>query len=263
MSLFNDNAGNAHVSISTPGAIAHLPNGAFTIGFLHKFKIFEGSGNMFYAYRPDGFCTFNVFIDGDVWVAFNSFDSNFPTGPEDWHWVVVTRDAVAEPARAHVASYSESGGLTWMHGDCDGAHPITGDMNRLSIGDEFGPIMRGNMAVLTAYMTEMSDAQVESTFLRSSSQLLAASPDFFLHWPEADGVVFDELVGGGEVVPGTLTGAWSVTPDPPGYDFSLAPARAGRIKIDGVAYPTKVWNGSAWVEHPVKGYNGTDWVLSK
>lgn len=254
---------NGHLTITAPSA-GGITQGAKTVAILYKNIAFAGS-QIWYAYDASNFSQLNLYFDGDMWESFLQWDVSVDISSSIWWWLVISRGASPGAVRGHIAPYSSSGAMSWTHGNFPGSRGNYNATNRLCLGDEFGSGFRGDAAVLTAFTSEMNDAAVEATFVRSSVDILAASPQFFVHFPEAAGVgdPFSDIAGGGiEII---HTGDWTATADPPGYVFSLG--RSGKPKVwngtDWAEHPAKVWDGTSWNVHPVKGYNGTEFIASK
>lgn len=266
MSIFGDNSANAHMTITAPTAGA-AGSGAFTLAALNRYNFF-GGGFAFLLYQSNDLSFYDIYVDGDIWCEFQRADTNIPnwSNPPLWFWFVVTKSAGAALFRAHYAVYSATGTLTWVHIDSVAPVNAHGAINRVSIGDEFGTPYRGSLTCATIFTSEMTDAQVEATFLRSSAAVMAASPQFFVHFPEAAGLgsPFSDLAGGG--IETIRTGTWDIADDPPSFDFTLA-SRSGKPKVwDGttwVQHQAKVWNGTSWVNHAIKGHNGSSFVTAK
>lgn len=253
-----------HLTITIPGATT-LPQGGYTVAALCQNLAFTANF-AWYIYQPDDFSKVNLYFDGDIWMDFLTWDGNLDISSPIWRWLVVTKAPGTTTPRAHVATYLSSGAMSWIHADLNGTRPnALIAANRISIGDEFGNGLRGDIACLTGFTSEMNDAAVASTFVRSSADILAASPQFFVHWPEAAGISspFADIAGGG--VETIRTGTWSASADPPGFNFSLG--RSGKPKTwngsTWVQHDAKVWTGSSWVSHKMLGHNGTDFVVSK
>lgn len=263
MSLHSDSF-TQHVSISAPSAV-DLPNTDFTIACLVRIPPPPYSF-IWAAYQPNDFSRLNMYFDGDFWYDFDHFDANLST-TERWMWIVVTKSSATEAPRVHAADYSETGSLTWIHGDFDTTEGTYLDIDRFCLGDEFGNGFKGDIAVLTAFYANYSDSTVAASFLRSSADILAQAPVFFCHWPSSMTLSdpFVDLAGGGEEIDGSRLGTWSLSADPPGFNFSLG--RSGKPKVyNGSSWDqhqAKVWNGTTWVNHPMKGYNGSSFVASK
>ena len=254
---------SGHITITSPGA-ASIPQGGYTIGVLYKNLAFSAAF-LWNAYRSDNFSNINMYVDGDIWVNFQAADSNVDLSSPTWRYYVVTKaDNTATP-RAHWADFTSSGALSWSHANFPGTQGDFAAMNRFSIGDEFGNGMRGDLANLVGFTSDNNDAGVEAIFGRTSSGILATTPQFFVHFPEAAGLgsSFVDLAGGG--VETIRTGDWSATTDPAGYSFTLG--RSGKPKTwNGSSWPqhsAKAWTGSAWVEHPMKGHDGSSFVTAK
>lgn len=261
MSIHGDDF-SQHLTVTAPAATT-LPGGDFTIGCLYKNPP-PAPSTIWCSYQSNNFSKQNMYFDGDFWYDFDQWDSSISTTSR-WMWIVVTKSSANEPPRVHQADYSETGSLSWIHGDVNTSEPGFGNINRFCIGDEFGNGFKGDLATLVAYQEELDDAGVEARFLRSSPDLFAASPVFFMHFPEAEGLSnpFSDLAGGG--VETIRTGSWSMSDDPPGYIFALG--RSGKPKVwNGTTWdqhPAKVWNGSAWVTHPMKGHDGSSFITAK
>jgi len=157
--------------------------------------------------------------------------------------------------------------MSWQHNVVNGSQPNFPAINRFSIGDEFGSGLRGELAVFTAFTSKLTQSQIEATFVRSSATILAANPQFFVHFPFAAGIgsPFSDLAGGG--VETIRSGSWSASADPTNFDFVLTPARSGKAKrwngSSWVSHPVKRWNGSSWDTHQIEGFDGTDWIVGK
>jgi hypothetical protein len=217
-------------------------------------NLFGGSATIWRGYDASNFSHRGLYVDGDMWLPNEQADTNIPSfgNPQTWYWFVVTKASVDEAPRSHWATYTSSGALTWVHLDAATVQVVRSPTNRLCLGDEFGSAFKGNIACLAAFAAEATDSAIESLFVRSSLNVLSASPQFFAHWPQAAGIgsPFADIAGGG--VETVRTGNWDVSTDPPGFDFSLG--RSGK---------PKVWNGSSWVQHQAKSYDGSLWVPSK
>lgn len=255
---------SGHITISAPAA-SNLLNGPRTVGVLFKNLASTGT-QVWFVYDTSNFSQMNLYFDGDLWESFKTWDSNFDISTPIWRWLVLTRSSTNPSThRGHVATFTSSGALSWTHGDFSGTRPNFLNVNRFTIGDEFGSGMLGDMAVLTAYAEDLDDAGVAARFGRSSADLLAASPLFFTHFPESAGIgsPFADLAGGG--VETIRTGSWTASDDPDGYVFSST--RSGKVKRwNGSGWdqhPVKRWNGSAWVTYPIKGYDGSSFVTAK
>lgn len=253
-----------HLTITMPAATT-LPQGGYTVAALCQNLAFTANF-AWYIYAPSDFSKVNLYFDGDIWVDFVSWDGNLDISSPIWRWLVVTKAAGTATPRAHVATYLSSGTMTWIHADLNGTRPNAAEAcDRISLGDEFGNGLRGDIACLAAFTDEFDDAGVASTFVRSSAGILAASPQFFVHFPEAAGIgsPFLDLAGSGEET--IRTGSWSVSDDPVGFDFSLG--RSGKPKTWSGAtweqHQAKVWNGTSWVPHSMAGHNGTEFVVAK
>lgn len=255
---------SGHITITAPGASA-LTQGPFTVAMLCRNLAFS-SNFVWYAYQADNFSHANLYFDGDLWYAATlQIDSNLDVSDAFWRWLVVTKDTGTSTPRAHVGDYTSSGAMSWYHADFPGSPGNFSAINRFSIGDEFGNGFRGDAAVMTAFTSKLNDAAVEAAFVRSSADILALTPQFFVHWPAAIdlGDDFVDLAGGG--IETIRTGSWSLSSDPPSYVFSLG--RSGKPKTWGGsswdAHPAKVWTGSSWVQHPMLGHDGTGFIASK
>lgn len=255
---------SGHITITTPGATALL-QGPFTIGILCK-NIAFASNFVWYLYQADNFSHGSLYFDGDLWYDSTlQIDSNLDTSDAFWRYLVVTKAGGSATPRAHVGAYVSSGAISWYHADFPSTRGNFSAVNRMSIGDEFGNGFRGDAAMITGFTSEMDDAEVQANFIRSSADILALTPQFFVHWPESIdlGDSFEDLAGGG--IETIRTGTWSLSDDPDGYNFLLG--RSGKPKTySGTtwdAHPAKVWNGSAWVTHSMKGYTGTEFLASK
>lgn len=254
---------SGHITITAPDATT-VPSAPYTFAALFKNR--AGIGTFVWnGYQPNNFSKTNLYFDGDVWFDFDQADLNLDISTSKWWWVVVTKDAVIEAPRVHVAEYLGTGTMTWIHDVVGTTEQAWGDIDRFSIGDEFASGFGGDLAVFTAFNVEYDDAGVEALFQRSSADILAASPNFFVHFPESLdlGDPFEDIAGGG--VETIRTGDWSLSADPPNYVFSSG--RSGNPKVwngtSWAAHPAKVWNGSSWVAHPMKGYTGTEFIASK
>ncbi len=263
MSIHSPDFGG-HITITAPAA-TNLLNGPRTVATLFK-NLANSDSQIWYVYDTSNFSQMNLYFDGDLWESFKTWDANFSISAPTWRWLVLTRGSTNPSThRGHVATLTPSGALSWSHSDLSGTRPNFGNVNRISIGDEFGSGMRGDMAVLTGFNIDMDDSAVEALFVRSSADILAASPVFFTHFPESAGIgsPFADLAGGG--VETIRTGTWSASSDPDGYVFSSS--RSGKVKrwngSSWVQHPVKRWNGSTWVTHPIKGYDGSSFVTAK
>lgn len=253
MSLYGAQAEACHLTIAAPSA-GGLGSSAYTTAALYMPNLFGGSSMMWRAYNPSNFSQRGLFCDGDMWMPTEQADTNIPSfgNPANWYWFVTSKDSVTEAPRAHWAVYNSSGVLNWTHLDALSTQAAAAAIDRISIGDEFGTQFRGNIACLAIFLTEMTDAAIESLFLRSSADIMAASPEFFVHWPQADGIgsPFHDIAGGG--VETIRSGNWDVSADPPGFSFALG--RSGK---------PKTWDGTSWVQHVPKVWNGTGWSTAK
>jgi len=266
MSLYGPSDQAQHVSIYTPAGGA-IPSGPFTVGVLFRNFAFNTS-NIFHFYEASNFGFVSMYIDGNIWYDFASFTTNLDMNSPYWRWLIISKQGGNATPRVHYSDYVSTGAFTWGHVDMAGTKSDHSNCNRVSIGDEFSTGFRGELACLFGFTSLMDDASIEALFARSSADILNASPQFFAHWPEANGVQFVDIAGGGTEVPSTRLGTWSVSADPTNFDFSLpVTGRTGKPKVyDGAAWnphQAKVWNGSTWVNHPVSGYDGTQFVVSK
>lgn len=253
MSLYGAQSESCHLTITAPSAGA-LGSGAYTTAVLYMPNLFGGSAMMWKAYNPSDFSQRGLYCDGDMWLPNEQADTNIPSfaNPQNWYWFISSKGSVTEAPRAHWAVYNSSGALSWTHLDALSAQAAAPAINRICLGDEFGVQFRGNIACLAIFLTKMTDSAIESLFLRSSADIMAASPAFFVHWPQANGIgsPFHDIAGGG--VETIRTGNWDVSADPPGYSFALG--RSGKPKI---------WDGASWTQHPPKVWNGSGWSVSK
>jgi hypothetical protein len=253
MSLFGAGTESCHLTISAPSAGA-IGNGAYTVAALFMPNLFGGSATIWRGYDASSFSYRGLYCDGDMWLPNEQADTNIPSfgNPQNWYWLVVSKASVSEAPRAHWAVYDSSSAMTWSHLDSLTAQVARATVNRLCLGDEFGSAFKGNIACLTAFSTELTDSQIESLCQTSSANIIASTPQFFTHWPQAAGLgsPFQDIAGGG--VETIRTGNWATSTDPPGFDFSLG--RSGKAKV---------WSGSSWVQHSVKAYNGSAWVPHK
>jgi hypothetical protein len=269
MSIHSDN-NSQHLTISAPGH-SGISTGPYTVAVLYKNIPFQASF-IWYAYRPDDFSHINLYFDGDLWSDFVQWDGNLDTSDAFWRWIVVTKDGTTSEPTVSVADYAETGELVWQHDVFPSAKANAPAINRFSIGDEFGNGFQGDLACLTSFADQMDSPTIESTFKRSSLEILAADPLFFVHWPEISGVSgpFTDLArdSDGDLYGGVETfrsGIWTSSDDPPEFDFSLC--RSGKPKIwngsSWIPHPGKVWTGSSWVNNPIKGYDGSSFITSK
>lgn len=263
MSIHSDNNGQ-HLTMSAPGH-AGISTGPYTVAVLYKNNPFQASF-IWYGYEAADFSHINLYFDGDFW--FNSvyqIDRNLDNSDAFWRWLVVTKSGSSATPTMSFADYAGSGDLTWEHDAFPTAQINRNPINRFSIGDEFGNGFQGDLACMVSFEDQFTEAEIEATFVRSSADILAASPLFFVHWPEADGAAgpFADLANAG--VETIRSGTWTASDDPPNFNFSLG--RSGKPKTwngsSWIAHQAKVWTGSAWVPHPMAGHNGTDFILSK
>lgn len=268
MSIHSDN-NSQHITMTTPGH-AGISTGPYTIAVLFRNNPFQASF-IFYGYDASDFSYVNLYYDGDLWFNFMQWDRNLDNSDAFWRWFVVTKGPTTESPTISIGTYAETGDLSWEHSTY-AAQANRAALERFSLGDEFGNGFQGDLACLTSFEDQMDATTIEATFERSSAAILAASPLFFAHWPEADGAAgpFQDLARdpGGDLYGGVETirsGTWTASDDPPGFDFSLG--RSGKPKVWGGsawgAHPAKVWTGSAWVTHPMAGHDGSNFVLSK
>ena len=256
---------NGHLTITAPGA-TDLVQGPYTIAMLYR-NLANTASQLWYPYESDNFARTSLYFDGDVWVGFNSWDSNLDITTQHWRWIVITKANGSAAPEAYVAEYAGSGALSWTHNPVNGAQNNFFAINRISIGDEFGSGFRGECAALAGFTSQFDFATVQSVFLRSSATILAASPKFFVHFPFATGIgsAFSDLAGGG--VETIRSGSWSASADPTNFDFTLASSRSGKAKrwngSGWDSYPVKRYNGSGWDIHPIEGFDGTGWIVGK
>lgn len=256
---------NGHLTITAPGATALL-QGGYTVGMLFR-NLTNLSATLWYPYESDNFARTSLFFDSDMWVGFNSWDANLDITTQHWRWLVVSKAAGTTNPIAYAGEYTGFGGMAWQRASVNGAQNNFPAIDRFSIGDEFGTGFRGELAVIAAFTSQMTNAQIESIFALRSATILDANPNFFAHFPSSAGIgsAFQDIAGGGvETIRG---GSWSSSADPPNFNFSLPSARTGRVKrwngSSWNSYLMKRWNGSGWDIHPVKGYDGSSWVLGK
>lgn len=195
--------------------------------------------------------------DGDMWTPDDPAETNIPSysvPPTSWYWLIVSKGLSNEAARAHCAVYQEIGDMSWVHLDASGTQINQSAVDRIEFGDEFGAEFRGTVACFCISNEELTDAEIEDTFIRSSTLILSKGMGFFAHWPEVNGTSpTSDLAGSGTET--FRTGSWTLALDPSGYDFSLGPPpRSGLPKI---------WNGASWNKHQIKSWNGSLWVPSK
>lgn len=265
MSLNGAQAESCHLTLTAPSATA-LGSSAYTTATLYMPNLFGGSAMLWKGYNPSNFSQRGLFCDGDMWMPVEQADTNIPSfgNPTNWYWLVSSKGSATVAPRAHWAVYNSSGALSWTHLDALSTQAAAPAIDRVSIGDEFGTPFRGNIACLAIFLTEMTDSAIEALFLRSSADVLAASPQFFVHWPEADGLgTFHDIAGGG--VETIRSGNWALSADPPGFSFALG--RSGKPKVwDGAGWAEhspKVWNGSAWIPGKLNGATVSGWITSK
>ena len=268
MSIFADSAANAHLTISAPAA-GGVGNGAYTVGILYKTVLFVSSAMIWRAYQANNFSHRGLYADGDMWIINQQADTDIPSfgNPVQWYWLVASKGSADEAPRAHWAVYDSSGVMTWTHQDALSSQSNQSAIDRFCLGDEFGDSFKGHAACLTAFTSELSDFEVELYFGTDSAGIMSASPQFFVHWPEAVGVgsPFSDIAGGGSEI--IRTGTWTATADPPGYDFDLVQPRTGQPKVwngsSWVSKPAKIYDGAGWPPHPINGYDGSQWTTSK
>jgi hypothetical protein len=266
VSLYAPQGEACHLTVSAPSAAA-VGSGAYTVAALYMPNLFGGTTMLWHGYQANDFSHTGLYIDGDMWCPNEQADTNIPSfgNPQQWYWFVVSKGAVTEAPRAHWAVCNSSGALTWAHVDAGTTQAVFSDINRFCLGDEFGTQFRGNIACFSAFTQKLTDLQIESLFVRSSSDILAATPQFFMHWPQADGIgsTFHDIAGGG--VETIRSGNWDVSADPPGFSFALG--RSGKPKVwsgsSWVQRQSKVWNGSSWVSSKMNGGTASGWISSK
>lgn len=266
MSLHADGAGNAHLTMSAPSATG-IGSGAYTVAALYKSIAFVSAAMIWRGYQSNNFSYRGLYVDGDMWILNEPADTNISTFTDStkWHWLVSSKGSGNEAPRAHWALYDESGVMTWNHLDASSSQPNQSAINRMCLADEFGDSFKGHIACLAAFETELSDSNIELYFGIDSTTIMSATPDFFVHWPLAEGLgsPFVDIAGGG--VETIRSGTWNMTTDPPGFDFSLG--RSGEPKVwDGASWEKhqpKVWNGTLWVPSAMNGATAGGWVTSK
>lgn len=265
MSLFGDSAGNCHLTISAPSA-GGVGSGEYTVAILFKPIVFNSSNMIWRGYQSSGFSFRGLYVDGDMYLPNEQADTNIPSfaNPVNWYWFVVSRGVSDEAPRAHWALYDGSSSFSWTHLDALSVQTTRTAIDRFCLGDEFGSAFKGHVACMAAFVHEMADLDIELFFDRSSADVLTAEPDFFVHWPQADGVgsLFEDIAGGG--IETIRTGTWDVSADPPSFDFAI---RSGKPKVwngsNWISRSAKLFDGSSWVPHQIAGYDGTQWVTSK
>jgi hypothetical protein len=249
MSLYGASAETCHLSISSPSA-GGVGSGAYTAAVLFMPNLFGGSATIWQGYDGSNFSHRGLYVDGDMWCLNEQADTNIPSfgNPQQWYWLVVSKASVTEAPRAHWAIYDPTNPMSWSHLDALTTQVPRSDITRVCLGDEFGAAFKGNIACIAMFTSELSDSVISAVCARSSADILAASPQFFAHWPQADGVgsTFHDIAGDG--VETVRSGNWAVSTDPPSFSFALG--RSGK---------PKVWNGSAWVQHSAKVYSGSTW----
>lgn len=266
MSLYGAQSETCHLTLTAPSA-GGLGSGAYTTATLFMPNLFGGSSMMWKAYNPSDFSHRGMYCDGDMWMPVEQADTNIPSfgNPQNWYWFVSSKNSATAPPRAHWAVYNSSGALSWTHLDALTAQASAPVINRICLGDELGVQFRGNVACLAVFLTEMTDSAIEALFLRSSADIMAATPAFYTHWPQANGIgsPFHDIAGGG--VETIRSGNWDVSADPPGFSFALG--RSGKPKLwDGSSWiqrQAKVWNGSIWVPAEMNGATSGGWIASK
>lgn len=266
MSLFGSSSENCHLTISAPSAGA-IGSSAYTVAILFMPNLFSGDQMIWRAYDAANFSHRGLYVNGDMWIINQQAAAGIPNfgNPQKWYWFAVTKSTPDENPRAHWAICEEAGSLSWTHIDANSSQSNQTTINRLCLGDELSGQFKGNVACLTAFETELSDGQIEALFERSSLDILNASPDFFVHWPEADGLSspFQDIAGGG--IETIRTGNWAMSDDPPGFDFTLG--RSGKPKVwngtEWNKHQSKTFNGTIWNPSTMSGHDGTEWVASK
>lgn len=253
MSLYGASTETCHLSISSPAA-GGVGSGAYTAAALFMPNLFGGSATIWQGYDATNFSHRGLFVDGDMWCLSEQADTNIPAfgNPQQWYWFAVSKAAATEAPRAHWAVYDGTSAMSWTHLDALATQAARPDVTRVCLGDEFGSAFKGNIACLAIFTTELTDSTIAALFSRSSADILAASPQFFTHWPQADGIgsAFHDIAGGG--VETVRSGNWAVSADPSSFNFALG--RSGK---------PKVWNGSSWVQHTAKVWDGSGWNSSK
>lgn len=269
MSIHSDN-NSQHLTITAPGH-AGKSTGPYTVATLYKNNPFQASF-IWNGYESSNFSYINLYFDGDFWFNFLQIDQNLDNSDAFWRWLVVTKSGTTDEPTMSFADYTETGDLSWTHLSFPSTQLNRSPIDRFSIGDEFGNGFQGDLACHTSFEDQMDPATIEATFERSSADILAAGPLFFVHWPEADGAAgpFQDLArdpdgdlyGGIETI---RSGTWGASDDPPGFNFALG--RSGKPKrwngSSWAQHSAKVWTGSAWETHPMAGHNGTEFIVAK
>lgn len=266
MSLLGAGTESCHLTISAPSAGA-IGSGAYTVAALYMPNLFGGSATIWRGYDASSFSYRGLFCDGDMWLPGEQADTNIPSfgNPQEWYWLAVSKASAAEAPRAHWAVYDSVNPMVWSHLDSSTTQIARASINRLCLGDEFGSAFKGNIACLAAFTLELADVDIESLCQKSSANIMSVVPQFFVHWPEADGIdsAFVDIAGGG--VETVRSGNWAVSADPPGFSFALG--RSGKPKVwDGSSWSQrqgKVWNGSSWVSSKMNGDTVGGWITSK
>lgn len=219
MSRTFDLATGPNYSINSVGSLGSLGNGAYTIIVL--FNINTGNNNCgLISFRTAGINA-ELFIDGNQIFGAGDFGGG-QTGVtvSTWWWAAIRKAAGSSVYTYSLKPYA-SGSAT--HQNSAASHADSGATNttiRLGDSDDRG---NGLIAVLAAWTSRLSDAQVSGMFTSAASDIAAQSPGGLWLGNQASSTdPINDSVGTANQT--SVNGAIGVGSDPPAYNYSLGGA---------------------------------------
>jgi hypothetical protein len=170
-------------------------------------------------------------LDSSKWFIWNDFTAGNSSGVAsgNWFWVAVTKASGNVTPRWHFKNVTA--GTAWSHAAAGGTvADNTGTFSGIRVGNypsgATGNCWQGEIAVVAACDTAMTDLQVEAACTLAASDTLTAITGSTKKWMVrlnqasiATSVPDDTGGGGGQnAITGTTVGAT----DPPGYNYSIS-----------------------------------------
>lgn len=219
MSRNFDLATGPNYSINSVGSLGSLGNGAYTI--ITLFNINTGNNNCGLISFRTAAINAELFIDGNQIFGAGDFGGG-QTGVtvSTWWWAAIRKAAGSSVYTYSLKPYA-SGSAT--HQNSAASHADSGATNttiRLGDSDDRG---NGLVAVLAAWTSRLSDAQVAGMFTSAASDIAAQSPGGLWLGNQASSTdPINDSVGTANQT--SVNGAIGVGSDPPAYNYSLSGA---------------------------------------
>jgi hypothetical protein len=226
------NGGVNYIRCSVGGAAA-VSSGAYTLISLVRLPLFQTASGLVAARRASAYARYSL-ITGAKLFGHQDFSSGFGAITSSaWTWIVQRKAAGAahyEMAYALYPVVDPDADITFGEAPDAGNHTDPGAADEIWLGetDVHG---RGDHALHAAYASRLGDAAIKTGLTAALTDLMALNPVGCWPLDQATALVQVQDVTGAGADEIATVGTVAVSADPPGYDFSIAPAPAQAIQI--------------------------------